>query len=85
MFPKWSDWNIQYTTKGLIKERIKQTLRLVTLLASIVGLYRIRKDVRGGLSAFDSFMKQKFKFGLLRLLDWAERGARMLPEQSRFL
>lgn len=85
MFPKWGDWNIQYTTKGLIKHRTWQTLRVFTLLASIVGLYRIRKDVRGGLRAFDSFVKQHVKFGLLRLLGWAERGVRALPEQSQFL
>ena len=85
MFPKWGDWNIQYTTKGLIKQRIRQTLRLLTLLASIVGLYYMRKDVRGGLRAFDSSVKQQVKFGLLRLLGWAERGVRMMPEQSRFL
>lgn len=85
MFPKWNDWNIQYTTKGLLKQRIKQLLRVITLLASIVGLYYIRKDVRGGLRAFDSLIKQKIKFGLLRLLGWVEKGVRMLPEHSRFL
>lgn len=85
MFPKWSDWNIQYTTKGLIKQRIKQTLQTLTLLASIVGLYYIRKDVRGGLRVFDSWTKQKVKFGLLGFLSWIEKGVRMLPEQSRVL
>ena len=85
MFPKWSDWNIQYTTKGLLKQRIKQTLRIVTFLAGIVGLYSVRKDVRGGLRAFDRLVKLQIKFGLLRLLEWVERGVRSLPEQSRFL
>lgn len=84
MFPKWSDWNIQYTTKGLVKQRIKQTLQVVTLLASIVGLYYIRNDVRGGLRALDSSMRQMVKSGLLRLLGWVEKGVRMLPERSRF-
>lgn len=84
MFPKWSDWNIQYTTKGLVKQRIKQTLQVVTLLASIVGLYYIRNDVRGGLRALDSSMKQIIKSGLLRLLGWVEKGVRMLPERSTF-
>lgn len=76
MFPKWSDWNIQYTTKGLIKQRIKQTLRVVTLFTSIVGLYYIRKDVRGGLRAFGSLMRLRFRFELLRLLRWVEKGVR---------
>ena len=84
MFPKWNDWNIQYTTKGLVKQRIKQTLQVVTLLASIVGLYYIRNDVRGGLRALDSSVRQMVKSGLLRLLGWVEKGVRMLPERSRF-
>lgn len=84
MFPKWSDWNIQYTTKGLVKQRIKQTLQVFTLLASIVGIYYIRNDVRGGLRALDSSMRQMVKSGLLRLLGWVEKGVRMLPERSRF-
>lgn len=85
MFPKWSDWNIRYTTKGLIKRRAGQTLRALALIAIIVGLYYIRKDVRGGLRACDSFVKQTQKSGLLRLVRWAEKGVRMLPEQSTFL
>ena len=84
MFPKWNDWNIQYTTKGLVEQRIKQTLQVVTLLASIVGLYYIRNDVRGGLRALDSSVRQIVKSGLLRLLGWVEKGVRMLPERSRF-
>lgn len=85
MYPKWSDWNIQYTAKGLFKERIKQTLRVLTLLASIAGLYYIRKNPIGGLRVFDSWMKQKVKLGLLRVLGWMEKGVRMLPEQNRAL
>ena len=64
--------------KGLIKQRVKQTLRVtlrvITLLASIVGLYSIRKDVRGGLRAFGGLMKQKLRVELLRLLGWVEKG-----------
>lgn len=85
MFPKWSDWNIRYTTKGLVKQRVRQTLRVLALVAMIVGLYYIRKDVRGGLRALDSFVKQNVKSGLLKMLSWAEKGVRMLPEQSAFL
>ena len=79
MFPKWSDWNIQYTTKGLIKHRIKQTLRVITLLAGIVGLFYIRKDAPGGLRAFNSSARQTVKLGLLRLVGLVEKGVGMLP------
>ena len=42
MFPKWSDWDIGYTRKGLIKRRIRQSLTFIAFAVSIVGLYRIR-------------------------------------------
>ena len=44
MFPKWSDWNISYTTKGLWKQRIKRILTLAVFAATIVGAYRSRQS-----------------------------------------
>ena len=78
MFPKWSDWNIQYTTKGLIKLRIKQTLRSLILFASITGLFQIRRDVRGGLGAYGTTVKLVVKSGLLKVLELVEKGVRFL-------
>ncbi|KZF22262.1 putative flavin-binding monooxygenase [Xylona heveae TC161] len=34
-FPKWRDWNMQYTRKGLIKRRLGQTLKLCVIFAAI--------------------------------------------------
>lgn len=79
MFPKWNDWNIQYTTKGLVKHRIKQTLRTVVFLTGILGLYYAWGDVRGGLTGFNNSARRGVKFGLLRFLGWVEKGVRMLP------
>lgn len=64
MFPKWSDWQVQYTRKGLLKERIRQGLNLVILAAMIVGLYQARRSP-GGISALPSMLRQHFK-GLIR-------------------
>ena len=44
MFPKWSDWNISYTTKGLWKQRIKRILALAAFAATIVGAFRLRQS-----------------------------------------
>ena len=52
MFPKWSDWNIQYTSKGLRKLQIQQTLKIIGLTLAIYVAYAIRHDFRGGLRAF---------------------------------
>jgi len=80
MFPRWSDWNIQYTTKGLLKHRISQILRTVALVAAIVGAYYIRKDVRGGLLALSAVVRQYVKRGILGGLGLATRGVGMLGE-----
>jgi len=80
MFPKWSDWNIEYTRKGLIKHRISQILKVIALAASIVGAYYIRKDVWGGLKMFQHVSRQYFKAGLMSLLELVQRGVNRLPE-----
>ena len=68
MFPKWSDWNIQYTTKGLLKHRISQILKVIALAASILGAWYIRHDVRGGLMGLLMLVRGYVKVGVLRLL-----------------
>ena len=78
MFPKWSDWNIQYTTKGLIKHRIAQTIKVIALAASIIAAWKIRHDFRGGLTAFLRMGNQYLKFGLLSLLMSVQRGVSRL-------
>ena len=80
MFPKWSDWNIQYTTKGLIKERIKRTVKLVVLLAGIVGAYYIRTDVGGTLMRLQIMTKLYIKLGLYGLLGLMQKGVSRLPD-----
>ena len=67
MFPKWSDWDIQYTQKGLLKHRVRQALKYVAFAAAIVGVYRARK---GGiaLSALPDMLKMFLRFGALRVL-----------------
>lgn len=52
MFPKWSDWNIEYTRKGLLKLQIQRALRVLAFIFTIYAAYTIRRDVRGGLKAF---------------------------------
>lgn len=49
-FPKWSDWNIAYTQKGLNKVRRTRAIRTLTLLLAIAGVYRMRQK---GLGIFD--------------------------------
>ena len=68
MFPKWGDWNIEYTTKGLLKHRISQLLKVIALAAGIVGAWYIRHDVSGGLMGILRLVRGYVKVGVLRLL-----------------
>ena len=42
MFPRWNDWNIQYTRKGKIKKMSKQIFGLVVVVAIIIVTYQIQ-------------------------------------------
>lgn len=72
MFPKYSDWNIQYTPKGLLKHRLSQVLKIIVLAAGIVGAWYIRHDVRGGLVGFMRTVRDWVRVGVLRGLREAE-------------
>ena len=73
MFPKWSDWNIQYTTKGLLKHRFSQLLKVTVLAASIIGAWHIRHDVRGGLLGMLKLVRERVKVGILKVLMEGEK------------
>lgn len=67
MFPKWTDWNVTYTRKGLLKQRLWQALKYIAFAAAIVGMYRTRQ---AGQSMVDipNLLRQYVSFGLLRIL-----------------
>ena len=71
MFPKWSDWDIGYTRKGLIKRRIRQSLKFIAFAASIVGLYRMRWSGEGFGKMHNELWRQSkgFAVGLLTVLE----------------
>ncbi|KAF3047859.1 hypothetical protein E8E11_006020 [Didymella keratinophila] len=52
-FPKYNDWNIAYTSKGISKIRRTRALRMLGVTLAIIGVYRWRKsglglkDIRG--------------------------------------
>lgn len=46
-FPKYSDWNIAYTRRGLAKMRRTRALRLLSVALAVVGAYRWRKSGLG--------------------------------------
>ena len=82
MFPKWSDWHVQYTRKGYLKHRMFQTLHILTLAAAIVGGYAIRNDVRGGLYHFVALLRQSVKSSLISALGLVQRRINELSVKS---
>lgn len=51
MFPVWSHWDAQYTTKGLVKLQLGRILKLVAALGVLVALaYRLKKG-KGAVTA----------------------------------
>ena len=68
MFPKWDDWDVQYTRKGLVRQKVKQSLKVLAFTVSVVGLYSIRKfSASSGASIpemFKSTLKQSLSIAL---------------------
>ncbi|KAF2808498.1 FAD/NAD(P)-binding domain-containing protein [Mytilinidion resinicola] len=43
MFPKYSDWDITLTSKGVTKRRLRQTARILSWILLFTGLYQAKK------------------------------------------
>jgi hypothetical protein len=54
-FPKWDDWNITYTKKGIAKMRMRRAVRVLVVVLAVGGLWRLKlsglrvNDVKGSL------------------------------------
>ncbi|KAL8763405.1 MAG: hypothetical protein Q9184_000793 [Pyrenodesmia sp. 2 TL-2023] len=83
MFPKWSDWDLQYTRKGLVKRQVTQALGVLLLVAVIVGAFRLRQGSSGNypsLQGFTLLVRRYLKQGLMAILTLLNRGITMLSE-----
>lgn len=73
MFPKWSDWNLHYTQKGLIKQRVKGGLLYTTFVAALIGAYYTRKH-GGNLRSFFANIRFLFRYGIVKVLGILSQG-----------
>jgi hypothetical protein len=46
-FPRWDDWNIEYTSKGIARRRAKRVVRTLALVLAIGGAWRFRQSGLG--------------------------------------
>ena len=74
MFPKWGDWDIHYTGKGMIRQRVKQILQLLSFIAILMGALSIRQDPVAGLAAIPSVLTQMVQMALSTMLGMLDRG-----------
>jgi len=75
MFPTWSDWNIDYTSKGIMKRRIWQALRVLMVVVSIVLGYQAR---RSGHSL--GYFKELYRHTLVTTVASARRALNSLAK-----
>ena len=46
-FPRWGDWDVKYTGKGLMKMRLTQLVKGLSMTALILAAYYSRKNGTG--------------------------------------
>ncbi|KAL8910846.1 MAG: hypothetical protein Q9171_003884 [Xanthocarpia ochracea] len=83
MFPKWSDWDLQYTRKGLLKKRARQASGLLLLLIIIVGGYALRQQGSGifsGLYSLNHLLRRSVKQALFSASGLVNRAISRLPD-----
>ena len=68
MFPKWKDWDLDYTRKGLLKKRAGKALRICVLVAAIVGAVKLRQE-GGSFGNMAHVLRQVVRSSLLTVLD----------------
>lgn len=67
MFPKWNDWDLKYTRKGLAKKRAWRTVRYISLIGLLFVLCAPRKQtdiLRNWLSKWGSSILRILKLSL---------------------
>lgn len=47
MFPTWKDWDLTYTKKGRVKRAGMRAVSILTLMAAISGILRLRQAAQG--------------------------------------
>lgn len=75
MFPTWSDWNITYTRKGLVKRGAKRLMRILLFMA-VVSAFRLWR--RHGLESAKGAMRNIVKVALLNGADVLHRSSKQV-------
>ena len=83
MFPKWNDWDLQYTRKGLWKKRAKRTLEVIVAASVVIGAVRFQRSGLGalaGLQHLNRLLRRYIKQSLFSVWGIVNRGIQALPD-----
>lgn len=83
MFPKWSDWDLQYTRKGFIKKQARGALNILLLASVIIGAYSLGQQGIGAytnLQGLKHFVRRYLRQGLVGISGMVNWVITMLPE-----
>lgn len=67
MFPRYSDWNIRYTTRGIWRRRLKEMLRVVAFALLVLGISQARQKgyaLRDGPTLIRAAIRQGIQSGI---------------------
>ncbi|KAL8944479.1 MAG: hypothetical protein Q9211_000576 [Gyalolechia sp. 1 TL-2023] len=76
MFPNWSDWDLQYTRKGLIKKQVRRALNILLLALVIISAYSLRQQGIGAytsLQGLECFVRRCLRNCLVAISDMVDR------------
>jgi len=68
MFPTWSDWDITYTSKGLLKKRAKTMLTYLACVLAIPSILSLRRNTRS-VECVKALLKEYIRQALLKGAD----------------
>lgn len=68
MFPKGGDWNLEYSTKGIVKKRTRQVAQYGLLIGAVMGTYRL-KYYGGSFLELPNLWGQYLRTGMVKVLN----------------
>ena len=73
MFPKWTDWDITYTSKGQLKQTLRQGFKVAAFVAFVVAAYRTRQ-AGGSIKGLPGLARDHVRSILTTALGFLGRG-----------
>ncbi|KAL8953076.1 MAG: hypothetical protein Q9222_001069 [Ikaeria aurantiellina] len=83
MFPKWSDWDLHYTRKGMLKNQAKRAGNILLLLSVIYAAFVLLQgngSLQSQIRGVNHLLRRSLKQGLISTWGLVNRAITMLPD-----